>query len=128
MVAVGGPSEFAIWMCWEVSGAVVKNNAFYDHGNSSSPYIRVDSGATGLDIGFNSVSKSDGVPPMGSAYPSDLWMVDPRFVNFSAGDFHLLSSSPLVDQGTNLSIVGNDYDGVTRPQGGGYDIGAFEYH
>src|SRR5205823_6228644 len=106
---------------------VVKNNAIYDHGTSSSPYIQVDSGASGVDIGFNSISKSNGQAPIGSPYPGDLWMVNPLFVNFASRDFHLQSTSPLINKGTTLSAVTNDYDGIARPQGSGYDIGALEF-
>ena len=51
------------------------------------------------------------------------------FVNHNNGDFHLLPSSQPLDIGTSLvsSIVAIDLDGVTRPQGSGYDIGAYEY-
>ena len=128
MVAVNGPAESAVWLFKNVSGAVVKNNATYDHGNDSSvPYIQVDAGASGLDIGFNSISKSDAQAPKGPPYPGDLWMVNPLFVGLATGDFHLQSASALIDKGTTLSQVANDYDGVTRPQGSAYDIGAFEF-
>jgi hypothetical protein len=51
------------------------------------------------------------------------------FVNHNNGDFHLLPSSQPLDIGTSLvsSIVAVDADGVVRPQGSGYDIGAYEY-
>jgi hypothetical protein len=126
MVALSGPSEFAIWIFKNLKGAVIKNNAIYDHGNSVQPYIKIDSGASGLDIGFNSISKSDGKPPAGSPFPNDLWMVDPRFSNLAGLDFHLLPNSPLIDAGAMLSIVPNDFDGISRPVGSGLDIGAFE--
>src|SRR5439155_1360783 len=77
MAAVNGPAEKAVWLYPNIKGAIVKNNALYDHGISSVPYIQVDSGASGVDIGFNSVSKSDNQAPKGSAYPGDLWMVNP---------------------------------------------------
>src|SRR2546427_12298046 len=127
MVAVNGPAEYSIWLFPNLRGAVVKNNATYDRGNVSIPYIQVDSGASGVDIGFNSISKSDGQAPKGSPYPGDLWMVNPQFVNLATGNFHLQPGSPLIDKGTTLSQVTNDYDGVARPQGSAYDIGAFEY-
>ena len=48
----------------------------------------------------------------------------PQFVGSS--DYHLQSGSPGVDQGTPLSLVLTAFDGVTRPQGAAYDIGAYE--
>jgi len=106
MVALNGPSEYAIWIFANLTGAVVKNNAIYDHGNSNQPCIRIDSGASGLDIGFNSISKSDGQAPFGSAYPGDLWMVNPQFINFAGHDFHLQSTSPLINSGALGNSIG----------------------
>jgi hypothetical protein len=107
---------------------VVKDNAIYNHGNSNNPYILVDAGATNLDIGFNSVYATNGVAPKGGSNPGDLWMVDPQFANVSALDFHLRSTSPLIDRGVNVSTLTDDYEGTARPVGTFMDIGAFEYH
>jgi parallel beta-helix repeat protein len=126
MVAVNS-AEYAIWLFPGMSGAVVKNNAIYNHGNGSSPYIRVDAGAAGLDIGYNSISNSSGVAPRGYPYFGDLWMVSPRFVNFTDGDFHLQPTSPLIDRGASISPLIDDYDGAARPSGSLPDIGAFEF-
>ncbi|MGB7540918.1 MAG: choice-of-anchor Q domain-containing protein, partial [Burkholderiales bacterium] len=54
---------------------------------------------------------------------------DPRFVNPSAGDFRLRASSPAINRGSSSvnDVVTTDFDGIARPQGGGYDIGAFEF-
>lgn len=49
---------------------------------------------------------------------------DPRFVNPSAGDYHLLSSSPAIGAGTDLGVT-TDLDGNART--GRWDIGAFQY-
>ncbi|MDO8432679.1 MAG: choice-of-anchor Q domain-containing protein [Candidatus Binatus sp.] len=43
-------------------------------------------------------------------------------------DFHLQLGSPLIDSGAPLDSVTTDYDGMTRPYGRGYDVGAFERH
>ncbi len=52
---------------------------------------------------------------------------NPDFVNASAGDFHLLTTSPAIDNGTAINAPNVDFDDVKRPVGNGYDIGAYEY-
>ena len=49
------------------------------------------------------------------------------FKNMSNWDFHLMSGSIAIDAGTPENAPSVDYDGVRRPQGGGYDIGAYEW-
>jgi len=49
-----------------------------------------------------------------------------RFANPGAGDLSLLSGSPARDAGVPLSAVRDSFNGVMRPAGGGYDIGAYE--
>ena len=53
------------------------------------------------------------------------------FVNAPAHDFHLLRGAPVIDAGL-ASYQGKaapavDFDGNKRPQGKGFDIGAYEY-
>jgi hypothetical protein len=52
---------------------------------------------------------------------------DPLFVNPAAADFHLKAGSPAIDRGSAANAPAEDFDGVARPQGQSYDIGAFEY-
>ena len=52
---------------------------------------------------------------------------DPLFVNAAQGNFHLQKNSPAIDKGSADSAPSFDYDNSSRPQGQGYDIGAFEY-
>jgi hypothetical protein len=44
-------------------------------------------------------------------------------------DYRILGTSPAVDAGTNLASVGvtDDFEGLARPFGSGYDVGAFEF-
>jgi len=60
---------------------------------------------------------------------------DPRFMNASGANFHLLPDSPCIDVGLNLTgIVGNDIDGNHRPLDGNrdgvavFDLGAYEFN
>ena len=52
---------------------------------------------------------------------------NPEIVNPTNDDFHLSSTSACIDTGTSNEAPSTDYDGVTRPQGTGYDVGALEY-
>ncbi len=55
-------------------------------------------------------------------------IADPQFVNPASYDFHLSPASPAINAGTVLSDpVAFDKEGRTRPQGGGWDIGAYEF-
>ncbi len=51
----------------------------------------------------------------------------PGFVNAAAGDFHLTASSSAVNAGQAAGAPATDFDGSPRPQGGGVDMGAFEF-
>ena len=51
---------------------------------------------------------------------------DPLLLDPAAGDFHLAFGSPCIDAGTSTDAPAVDVDGITRPQGGGVDIGAHE--
>jgi hypothetical protein len=48
------------------------------------------------------------------------------FVDANADNYHLPSGSPAVNTGIPLADVPHDLDGQSRPQGGIYDIGAYE--
>jgi parallel beta-helix repeat protein len=64
----------------------------------------------------------------GVTFVNNLDNTDPRFVNASSTsfDFRLQPGSPAIDAGLTLPLVTTDFYGTSRPQGNGYDIGAYE--
>lgn len=49
------------------------------------------------------------------------------FANPAANDYHLAPGSPAIDAGTAAGAPATDLDGNPRPQGAGFDVGAYEF-
>jgi parallel beta-helix repeat protein len=64
----------------------------------------------------------------GSTADTNLFGEEPLFLDEGTNDLHLRAASPAVDSGAAIPAVLTDFDGIPRPQGAGYDIGAFEYN
>jgi hypothetical protein len=107
-----------------------RNNVVYQ--NAGEIYI---DGVTSQITGDHNVWFGLGNGP---AQTTNNLNVDPQVANRSLGDFHLTSTSPAVDAGLTIlpnnpfapnpgPTIGNDKDGVLRPQGTAFDIGAYEF-
>lgn len=90
---------------YDSHGVIVTNNIVYQN-----------SGGSIIDTGNSAPIKSN-----------NLENIDPKFVNAGGLDFHLQSTSPAINAGATISEVPYDIQGVTRPMGVAYDIGAYEY-
>ena len=105
----------------------VYNNTVYQNG-TAGPYgfsISASNAVVRNNISYqNSVNYTDA--GSGTVADHNLLGVDAKFVNAAAGDFHLQAGSPAIDAGATISMVTTDLGGLARPQGAGYDIGAFE--
>lgn len=90
-------------------------------GNIVSGVASLGGGAVVFEQSYNNYFDGIAAPP-GTGNIS----VDPLFVDASANDFHLQAASMCVDAGTDLDEVTHDHDGTARPQGAGFDLGAYE--
>jgi hypothetical protein len=66
-------------------------------------------------------------PVSGITFSGNLDNTDPKLVDPATYNFHLQSGSPAIDAGVALIEVTADFEGITRPQGSAYDVGAYEY-
>jgi hypothetical protein len=97
----------------------IQNNIFYQPGQN----VGISGTSSGAQIDHNLSTGTVG----GGGTGSNLENTDPKFVNPSALDFRLQAGSPAIDAGLALSIVLSDFFGTLRPQGAGWDIGAYEF-
>lgn len=54
--------------------------------------------------------------------------VDPLFVDEASSDFSLQEGSPCLDVASSVKAPSRDIEGRRRPQGTGFDIGAYEFY
>ncbi len=99
-----------------IYNSVIRNNIF-----SNNPNQMLLQTTSGLTVDYNLFYGSS------SNYGSNYVIGDPKFVDATSNDFHLLSTSPATDKGSPTAAPSFDFDGNSRPRGNGYDIGAFEY-
>jgi Bacterial Ig domain/Right handed beta helix region len=106
------------------------NNIFFDVGRGGDSYLCSAGGNP--TIQDNDFFMRGGASPGNYCSSAPYTSVNPLFVNAgdstgNGADYHLQSSSPVKDNGANMSSnVPNDYDGTARPIGAGYSLGAFE--
>ncbi|HZU31423.1 MAG TPA: choice-of-anchor Q domain-containing protein [Candidatus Angelobacter sp.] len=92
-------------------------------------------GATSQINGSNNLWFGVGAGP---AQTAGNLATDPQFVNRSIGDYHIASTSPAKDAGLTIvpsnpfvpnpgPTISVDKDGVLRPQGTAFDLGAYEF-
>ena len=100
---------------------------FYRNSIYESPEDPDDEIATWFDNSQKTLAQLKALSPVRETH--GLAQQDPLFVNYSAHDYQLNSdSSPAKDVGKNLGLSYNvDREGVARPQGSAWDVGAYEY-
>lgn len=118
-----------------VTNLRIENNISYSP-NTDFIYVYTSSGFSGTvanNLIFNGAISS--ATPGGLNFTGNLPNTDPLLVNPGNSTIdstvmvnaNLNSGSPAIDAGLTISDVTNDYAGMARPQGSGYDIGALEF-
>jgi len=99
----------------------IKNNIFY---NAGSDYWA--SAGSSFEASNNLIYHNNKTVNQ-SSYPNDIVNQDPLFVDPANYNFHLQTNSPAINKGITISGFSYDKDGISRPQGSNWDIGAYEY-
>jgi hypothetical protein len=130
--AYNGLSLFANNVFGHASNINIKNNIFqgFDPGNPVVYQIDAGEGIDNLHIDNNIfyLNGSDTVLQDGAAatnYTANNNLVKNPSFNTLGSDFHLLSNSAAINNGTYITLVATDKDGVVRANPP--EIGAYEY-
>lgn len=107
----------------------IYNNTIYGNGGAG---LLINAGTNSNDLRNNISFQNSGGnisnQGAGTNVPPDNYTSDPFFINAGANNFHLTAGSTgVINRGVTLSAVVDDFDGLSRPQGIAYDIGAYEY-
>jgi len=100
---------------------IVENNVFAENGDD----VNIAGTSTGADFTYNAFQEQGS--PFGSNNIFSI-VTATEFVAGGTGDLHLNSGAQCRNAGTTIAVVTDDYDGVARPSGSAYDIGAYEYY
>jgi purple acid phosphatase-like protein/calcineurin-like phosphoesterase family protein/pectate lyase-like protein/fibronectin type III domain protein len=126
---------------WEQGTAVIKNVTFINNTTYNNGLMPVHGGG---GVRINHPTAQNVIVRNNIAYKNQDFQIladpaapgtlvdhnlttDPHFVNEAAKDFRLKSTSPAINAGSSTLASATDYDGVPRPQGSAFDIGAYEF-
>jgi hypothetical protein len=93
-------------------------------GNVTRPFQAASSVSSGLDV--KNLLLLGTTRPREALGASNMTVGASAFVNAAAGDYSLAPGARAIDAGVTIAGVATDRAGVARPQGRGYDIGAYE--
>ncbi len=99
-----------------VRDTILRNNLFYASGTGALLPYRADA-KLGREFSTNTGNITTEAPLLASA-PATM----PSSPNFA-----LTSKSPAINRGVANSVAGVSFNGLARPRGGYFDIGAYEY-
>lgn len=108
----------------DLSGTHPFISAIYEQGQTLD-YMAATGGSRKNNLLFHTNTTCGASPAVNEVCADPLLTSESDINNM---DFHLTTSSSAKDKGLTISSLGSDFDGISRPQGTAYDIGAYEFH
>lgn len=132
--AFANPNREGQIVLWEGNtNFVIANNIFYQP-SKAAIFIEPCGGKSNVVVRNNTSTgdmlfdgDSGGNACSGITLSNNKTLTDPRLVDPAKLSFRLTSSSPAINQADASVSPSVDHEGAARPQGGGYDSGAFEF-
>jgi hypothetical protein len=132
--AFANPNREGQIVLWDASSNfVIANNVFYQP-TKAAIYLDPCGGKSNIVV-RNNVSTGDMLfdgdtgrnTCSGITLSNNKTATDPKLTDPAGLNFRLTSSSPAINQADASVSPAADHEGAARPQGGGYDSGAFEF-
>jgi hypothetical protein len=124
-----GIAEIAIYDTHDYNlNCIVRNNIIVGTNASTRLIYYPDYAQGGVTIDHNLFYDAAGYYPdgvNGITYGTNYMLANPLLVD--TGDLGIVAGSPAIDIGSPIFAPDYDLIGTSRPQGSGYDIGAYEY-
>ncbi len=114
---------------------VFDHNLYFDHGaTENTELLEVTLKSAGeekkwvLDLhGFQNFSFTYDSVTFDPHWGKGSLVADPKFEDWRTAKFNLKEESPAIDAGSSELAPDSDLTGIPRPQGAGFDLGAYEF-
>jgi hypothetical protein len=113
-----------LWLQQAANNIIESNNSFYRSGSAWDITKLIEKAGVVYDIN-HIIGSSAGYWQFVSGQGTNDMVGDIKFVNPASFDFHLQSTSPAINAGTDVGLT-TDYDGNPK-SGASWDIGAYEF-
>lgn len=104
---------FPLMRVWGDTRVTIQNSIIWSDANENT----ISNNSSNLSVQYSNIR--GGFSGVGNQENAPLF--------WGESDFRLLPGSPCIDAGTQVDAPSNDIEGIPRPMGAGYDIGAYEY-
>ncbi|HET6585251.1 MAG TPA: choice-of-anchor Q domain-containing protein [Nannocystaceae bacterium] len=108
-----------------ITGVVISNMTI---GGGNGPELFEDGGGGWVAPVVENLLVLDVAPPPDANPASSMMVGADVFIDAAGNDYRLVEGSTPIDAGVVLADVTEDRDGVARPYGDGFDIGAYEWN